>query len=132
MKNFIVEFKQFAVRGNVIDLAVAVVIGTAFAKITASLVDNIIMPILGMVLGGVDFSTYAFTFGKSTITYGVFIQSVIEFALIALALFVLVKAIGKIKEKLIKDEKSGVAEPALPPEEVLLLREVRDLLKAGR
>ncbi len=129
MKNFVTEFKQFAVRGNVIDLAVAVVIGTAFAKITSSLVDNIIMPALGVLLGGIDFSDYAFTLGKSTISYGVFLQAIIEFVLIALAVFVLVKIINKVKEALAIAEEKKAAEPQPPSEEVLLLREIRDSLR---
>jgi large conductance mechanosensitive channel len=128
MRNFVVEFKQFAVRGNVIDLAVAVVIGTAFGKITSSLVDNIIMPSLGILLGGIRFSEHAFTFGKSTITYGVFIQSIIEFVLIALAVFVLVKLINKVKETLRLAEEKKDSEPAPVPENIQLLREIRDLL----
>lgn len=127
MKNFILEFKQFAMRGNVIDLAVAVVIGTAFGRITSSLVDNIIMPFLGILMGGIDFSDHAFTFGKSTITYGVFIQSVIEFILIAFAVFVLVKVLSKVKETLITVEET--TQTPLPSEEVLLLREIRDSLR---
>jgi large conductance mechanosensitive channel len=129
MKNFITEFKQFAMRGNVIDLAVAVVIGTAFGKITSSLVDNIIMPFLGILMGGINFNDYAFTFGKSTITYGVFIQSVIEFILIAFAVFVLVKILSKVKETLTVVEEKQVAQAQPPTEEVLLLREIRDSLR---
>ncbi len=129
MKEFITEFKQFAMRGNVIDLAVAVVIGTAFGKITSSLVDNIIMPFLGILMGGIDFSDYAFTFGKSTITYGVFVQSVIEFVLIAFAVFVLVKILKKVKETLTVAEEKKAAEVQPPSEEVLLLREIRDNLR---
>lgn len=128
MKGFIAEFKQFAIRGNVIDLAVAVVIGTAFAKITSSLVDNIIMPALGILLGGIDFSDYSFGLGKSTISYGVFLQAVVEFVLIALAVFVLVKVINRVKDVLDGDE---VDQPKTPPtpEDIALLREIRDLLK---
>lgn len=128
MKGFVTEFKQFAVRGNVIDLAVAVVIGTAFGKITSSLVDNIIMPALGILLGGIDFSDYAFGVGKSTISYGVFLQSVVEFVLIAFAVFVLVKVINRVKDALDGDEEEKPAAPPTP-EDVALLREIRDLLK---
>ena len=129
MKGFVQEFKQFAVRGNVIDLAVAVVIGTAFAKITSSLVDNIIMPALGVLLGGIDFSDYDFTLGKSTISYGIFLQAVIEFVLIAFAVFLLVKVINKVKETLAVAEEKKAAEPQPPSEEVLLLREIRDSVR---
>ncbi|MBY0309760.1 large conductance mechanosensitive channel protein MscL [Patescibacteria group bacterium] len=127
MKNFILEFKQFAMRGNVIDLAVAVVIGTAFGRITSSLVDNIIMPFLGILMGGINLSDYSFTFIHSTITYGVFIQSVIEFILIAFAVFVFVKVLSKVKETLIRTEEVKPTPP--PSEEVLLLREIRDSVK---
>lgn len=129
MKNFYNEFKQFAVRGNVIDLAVAVVIGTAFAKITSSLVDNIIMPALGVLLGGINFSDYAFTLGQSTISYGVFLQAIIEFILIAFAVFLLVKVINKVKVALALAEEKKVAESQPPSEEILLLREIRDSLR---
>lgn len=129
MKEFILDFKQFAMRGNVIDLAVAVVIGTAFGRITSSLVDNIIMPFLGILMGGIDFSDYAFTFRDSTITYGVFIQAVIEFILIAFAVFLLVKVLRKVKETLTVVEEKQVAEAQPPTEEVLLLREIRDSMR---
>jgi large conductance mechanosensitive channel len=129
MKSFVQEFKQFAVRGNVIDLAVAVVIGTAFAKITSSLVDNIIMPSLGVLLGGINFSDYAFTLGKSTVSYGVFLQAIVEFVLIALAVFVLVKVINKVKQALALVEEKPAASPA-PSEEIVLLREIRDSLRS--
>ena len=129
MKNFIEEFKTFALRGNVVDLAVAVVIGTAFAKITSSLVDNIIMPALGVLLGGINFSDYAFTLGQSTISYGVFLQAIIEFILIAFAVFLLVKVINKVKVALALAEEKKVAESQPPSEEILLLREIRDSLR---
>ncbi len=129
MKNFIEEFKTFALRGNVVDLAVAVVIGTAFAKITSSLVENIIMPALGVLLGGINFSDYAFTLGQSTISYGVFLQAIIEFILIAFAVFLLVKVINKVKGALALAEEKKVAESQPPSEEVLLLREIRDSLR---
>lgn len=129
MKGFVLEFKQFAMRGNVIDLAVAVVIGTAFGKITSSLVDNIIMPSLGILLGGIDFGEYAFKVGKSTISYGAFLQSVVEFVLIAFAVFVLVKVINQVKEVLHGDDDSAKPTPPPTPEDIVLLREIRDLLK---
>jgi large conductance mechanosensitive channel len=131
MSNFISEFKQFAMRGNVIDLAVAVVIGTAFGKITSSLVDSIIMPSLGIILGGVDFTDRILVIGESTIRYGVFIQSVVEFILIALAIFVLVKVINKLKHTILEEDKN-IPETVPPPEEVLLLREIRDNLQKTR
>jgi large conductance mechanosensitive channel len=129
MKNFITEFKQFAIRGNVIDLAVAVVIGTAFGKITSSLVDNIIMPMLGILLGGINLNTYTLSVGESTISYGTFAQAIIEFTLIALAVFVLVKVINKVKQALAFAQEQKAAEPQLPSEEVLLLRDIKELLQ---
>lgn len=129
MKNFIKEFKAFAVRGNVIDLAAAVVIGTAFGNITTSLVNNVIMPLFGVLLGGVNFKDKAITFGDSVVTYGVFVQSILEFVIIAFAIFVFIKIIRTVKEKM---EPAPVIEekaPPLPTEEVILLREIRDALR---
>lgn len=125
MKNFLKEFKAFAMRGNVIDLATAVVIGTAFGKITSSLVDSVIMPLFGVVLGGVDFTDKAFQVGDASIRYGAFIQSIIEFIIIAFAIFILIKVLSRLQKK--KEEEK--AAPAAPSEEVLLLREIRDSVK---
>jgi large conductance mechanosensitive channel len=121
MQGFISEFKAFAMRGNVVDLAVAVVIGGAFGKIVSSLVDNIFMPIVGVILGGVDFSGLAY----KAITYGKFIQSVIDFVIIAFVIFLVVKAMTKMQKK----EEAAPAAPAEPSEEVKLLREIRDGLR---
>jgi len=125
MKNFLKEFKAFAMRGNVIDLATAVVIGTAFGKITSSLVDSVIMPLFGVLLGGINFSDKAFEVGDASIKYGAFIQSIIEFIIIAFAIFILIKVLSKLQKK----EEKAPAEPPKPTEEVLLLREIRDQLK---
>jgi large conductance mechanosensitive channel len=125
MKNFVAEFKAFAMRGNVVDLAVAVVIGAAFGKIVSSLVENIITPLIGVLLGGVDFSGLMVMVGESEIKYGVFLQSIFDFIIIALAIFVAVKALAKLQKK----EAEKPAEPAPTPEDVLLLREIRDSLK---
>lgn len=122
MKTFIAEFKAFAMRGNVIDLAIAVVIGAAFGKIVSSLVDNIIMPIIGVFMGGVDFSAYAY----KALAYGKFIQSVVDFLIIALVIFMVIKAMERMKRK---EEVKAEAKPAEPSEEVKLLREIRDSLK---
>lgn len=128
MKNFVEEFKAFAVRGNVVDLAVAVVIGTAFGKIVSSLVENIIMPVIGVILGGVDFTGYVYTVGEgetaASIGYGMFIQSVFDFAIIAFAIFLAIKALKKLE----KPAPAPVV-PAAPSEEVVLLREIRDSLR---
>lgn len=129
MRGFIDEFKAFAMKGNVIDLAVAVVIGAAFGKIVSSLVDNIITPLIGLILGGINFSGLGYTVGGSVISYGMFIQAVIDFLIVALVIFVVVKAINKA-QSLGQEEK--VAEPEKvpqPTEEVKLLREIRDSLR---
>jgi large conductance mechanosensitive channel len=127
MKNFIQEFKAFALKGNVIDLAVAVVIGGAFGKITTSLVNNIIMPLFGVVLGGIDFTGKSVMVGEAEITYGVFIQSVIEFVIIAFAIFVAIKAMTALQKK--EEAKPEAEKVKEPSEEVKLLREIRDCLQ---
>jgi len=129
MKKFLAEFKAFAMRGNVIDLAVAVVIGAAFGKITTSLVNNIIMPLFGVVLGGVDFTDKSVTVGDAVVTYGVFIQSIIEFVIIAFAIFLVIKVLARLQKK--EEEKPKDETPKAPSEEVVLLREIRDSLKRG-
>lgn len=126
MSNFIQEFKAFAMKGNVIDLAVAVVIGAAFGKIVSSLVDNIITPLIGLLMGGVDFSNLSYTVGDAVVTYGVFIQSIIDFLIVALVIFMVIKGINKAQERFEKKEEE---KPAEPSEEVKLLREIRDNLK---
>lgn len=130
MKDIIKEFKEFAVKGNVVDLAVAVVIGGAFGKIVSSLVANIVTPIIGVILGGVDFSGLSYTFDDSNITYGVFIQSVIDFLIVAVVIFMAVKGINKMKSLSDNTEQEKAPEkPVEPPEDVKLLREIRDSLK---
>ncbi len=137
--SFMQEFKAFAMRGNVIDLAVGVVIGGAFGKIVNSLVQDIIMPIVGSILGGVDFKQFYINLGATSyeslelaekagaplIKYGAFINSMVDFTIIAFAIFMAVKAINKLKRK----EEAAPAAPAPTPEDVLLLREIRDALK---
>ena len=137
--SFIQEFKQFAMRGNVIDLAVGVVIGGAFGKIVDSLVKDVIMPPIGALMGGVDFkqlyinlsATHYETMeaaekaGAPLIKYGVFINTMVDFTIIAFAIFVAVKAINSLKRK----EEAAPAAPPPTPEDVLLLREIRDALK---
>jgi large conductance mechanosensitive channel len=119
------EFKAFAMRGNVVDLAVAVVIGAAFGKIVASLVDNIFMPVIGAILGGINFSSLAIEMGRATIAYGKFIQSVFDFVIIAFVIFMVVKTMSKMQKK----EEAKPAAPVEPSEEVKLLREIRDGLR---
>jgi len=129
MKGFIEEFKAFAVKGNVIDLAVAVVIGAAFGKIVSSLVDNIIMPLVGMLLGGVSFAGMSYQVGDAMITYGVFLQAVVDFIIVAFVIFMVVKAINKAQEIGAEEEEVAEKAPAEPSEEVKLLREIRDNLR---
>lgn len=129
MKSFIDEFKAFAMKGNVMDLAIAVVIGGAFGKIVSSLVANIITPLIGLIMGGVDFTGYAYTIGKAEVTYGVFIQSVIDFVIVALVIFLVVKAMNHAQNLRKKPEEQKEEKPTEPTEEVKLLREIRDNLK---
>ena len=125
-KGFIDEFKTFIKRGNVLDLAVGVIIGGAFGTIVSSLVDDILMPIVGVIIGGHDFSNLSITVGSAVIKYGSFIQNVIDFLIVAFCVFIFVKLINKffIKEKI--EEKK---EEPKKSDEVLLLEEIRDLLK---
>lgn len=115
-------------KGNVIDLAVAVVIGAAFGKIVSSLVEDIVMPIIGLLLGGIDFSGLSYTLGSAAVSYGVFIQSIIDFLIVAVAIFMVVKGINKAQEKVVKAEEVAEA-PKGPSEEVKLLMEIRDSLR---
>lgn len=124
------EFKEFAMKGNVIDLAVAVVIGAAFGKIVSSLVDNIIMPLVGVLTGGVDFTkSFAWKVGDASVQFGVFLQAIIDFFIIAFAIFMFVRVLNKLMQK--KKEEAAVAEtaPELDTKEELLA-EIRDLLKS--
>jgi large conductance mechanosensitive channel len=119
------EFREFILKGNVIDLAVAVVMGGAFGAIITSLVNDIIMPIIGVLMGGVDFTTLSVQVGEATIAYGNFLQACVNFLLIALSLFFVIKAINKMQRK----PKPEEAAPPVTPEDVVLLREIRDALK---
>lgn len=121
------EFKEFISKGNVLDLAVGVIVGGAFGKIVTSLVDDIIMPIIGLIIGGIDFSGLSLKIGDATVKYGMFIQNVVNFLIIAFSIFLVVKAVNKMRR--IKPEKEEVpAEPQKTNEEILLT-EIRDLLK---
>lgn len=119
------EFKKFIARGNVLDLAVGVIVGGAFSSIVTSLVNNIFTPIIGLIVGGVDFSSLSITFKDTKIMYGAFIQSVIDFLIVAFCLFLVVKAVNKVTHKEKKDEKPKPVESA----ELKTLKEIRDLLK---
>ena len=121
------EFREFIMRGNVMDLAVAVIIGAAFTAIVNSLVDDIIMPIIGIILGGVDFTSLVITVGNATITYGNFIQAIINFLLIALVLFLIIRSINRMSRK-----KVEAPTPPAPTVEEKLLTEIRDLLRERR
>lgn len=128
MKGFLDEFKAFAMKGNVVDLAVAVIIGAAFGKIVSSLVDNIVMPLIGVLLGGINFSSLQVTAGGAVVSYGVFLQSVVDFLIIALVIFLAVKAMNEA-QKLGKEDEVSEEKPKEPSEEVVLLREIRDGLR---
>lgn len=133
----VTEFKEFAMRGNVVDLAVGVVIGAAFGKIVASLVNDIIMPMVGFLVGGVNFNELALELKPATVDaagaevaavlvkYGAFIQTIVDFLIIAFAIFVAVKVINTLKRK----QEAAPAAPAEPSDEVKLLTEIRDALK---
>lgn len=120
------EFKKFAIKGNVLDLAVAVVIGGAFGKIVTSLVENMIMPIVGVLLGGKRFENLAITVKDAKIEYGMFIQSIVDFLIISFSIFLFVKLLSSLKRK--KEEELVEEEVVVAPE-VVLLAEIRDLLK---
>lgn len=130
------EFKEFAVKGNVMDMAVGVIIGGAFGKIVSSFVADVIMPAIGILIGGVNFSSLAITLRDAVgstpavvLAYGKFVQSVVDFTIVAFVIFMVIKAINAMKKK---QEVAAVAAPAEPSKEEQLLTEIRDLLKAGR
>lgn len=127
--SMIKEFKAFAVKGNVMDLAVAVIIGAAFGKIVTALVKNVLTPLIGMVSGGVDFNGLKATVGSAELTYGVFIQAVIDFIIIAFCVFLIVKAVNKAKDVVDGPEEEPEPEPEKTPEDIQLLREIRDALQ---
>jgi large conductance mechanosensitive channel len=133
------EFKEFAMRGNVVDLAVGVVIGGAFGKIVDSMVKDVIMPVVGKILGGVDFKQLYINLGDQAfdtleaaekagaplIKYGAFINTIVDFIIVAFVIFMVVKGMNKMK----RQEEAAPAAPPAPPEDVLLLREIRDSLR---
>lgn len=127
-RGLVEEFKAFALKGNVIDLAVAVVIGGAFGKIVSSLANNIIMPLAGVAAGGVNFAEMSVNVGEAAVGYGVFIQSIIDFTVVAISIFFAVKILRSLQKKEeAKPESEKVVEPT---EEVKLLREIRDVLQS--
>ena len=119
------EFRDFINRGNVVDLAVAVIIGGAFGAIITSLVNDIIMPLIGVIIGGVDFAALSIQVDEATILYGSFIQAIVNFLLIAFVLFLIVRSFNKLQ----KEEEAAPAPPPEPSAEEKLLTEIRDLLK---
>jgi len=133
------EFKKFAMRGNVVDMAVGIIIGAAFGKIVSSLVNDVIMPPIGMLMGNVDFSQLFINLsgeeyatlaaaqeaGAATINYGIFINAVLDFVIVAFAIFMVIRGMNKMQ----KQEEEKPAEPPKPSDEVLLLQEIRDALK---
>ena len=139
MRKIFNEFKTFIARGNVIDLSVGVVMGTAFSKIVTSLVNDVIMPLVGIAIGGIDFTNLSIKLGDAVINYGNFIQEVVNFLIIAFCIFIIVKAINKLtenleksKEKLLKKDekkKEKVPKEEVKSNEEVLLIEIRDLLK---
>lgn len=144
-KGFMNEFKQFIARGNVMDMAVGVIIGGAFGKISTSLVNDMIMPVISMLTGGIDFTDWKIVLKQAVldgagaevtpaiaINYGSFLATILDFLIIAFAVFLMIKAINSFHDKLLKKEEEDAAEPPAPPEpshEELLLTEIRDLLK---
>lgn len=119
------EFREFAVKGNVMDLAVGVIIGAAFGKIVASLVEDVVMPLIGTLMGGLDFSGLALKIGSATLKYGKFLQTCLDFLIIAWAIFLMVKLINRVK----REQAAPAPAPAAPPRQEALLEEIRDLLK---
>ena len=135
MKKFMEEFKSFALKGNVLDMAVGVIIGSAFSAIVKSLVDDIIMPLLGILLGQINISELAVTVPNPlggadvSLRYGLFLQNILNFIFIALAVFMIVKAANAMMENARKKEEAAPAETPEPSKEELLLTEIRDVLK---
>jgi len=127
------EFREFAVKGNVVDMAVGIIIGAAFGKIVSSVVADVVMPVIGLLVGGVNFSHLALTLKEGVektppvlLKYGVFLQTVFDFLIVAVAVFLLVKGINRLRRK----EEAPPAAPPEPPKQEVLLTEIRDLLKA--
>lgn len=134
MKKFFADFKEFAMKGNIVDMAVGVIIGGAFGKIVSSLVDNVIMPLIGWLIGGINFEELKYIITEATETepeaaigYGMFIQNCVDFLIIAFSIFVAIKAISKLSKK--KEEEPAPAPDPEPTAEEKLLSEIRDLLK---
>ncbi|MCL4163698.1 UNVERIFIED_CONTAM: hypothetical protein GTU68_003352 [Idotea baltica] len=116
------EFKEFAMKGSLMDMAVGIIIGAAIGKVVGALVDSILMPIIGALMGGVDFSSLAISIGDANVGYGAFIQALIDFTIVAFVIFMLLRMMNKMKQNQVEEEEA-------PAEDVALLTEIRDLLK---
>ena len=127
MKKFMSEFKEFISKGNVMDMAVGIIIGGAFTAIVTALVDSILMPVIGAICGGLSVEDMSVTVGNASIGYGAFIQAIIDFLLVAWVLFLIIKALNKAKAAVVKAEEEPEEAPV--PEDIALLTEIRDLLK---
>lgn len=139
--SFIKEFKEFAMKGNVVDMAVGVIIGAAFGKIVSSLVDDIIMPLIGVATGGMNFTDYKWVIQSAvmngqevlkpevTMNWGAWVQTVVDFLIVAFCIFVMIKFINNLRKKMEKQQVEEPAAPAAPSKEEVLLTEIRDLLK---
>lgn len=125
MKKLINEFKEFISKGNVVDMAVGVIIGSAFSKIVSSLVNDILMPLIGLIIGGLDFTSLSIKIKDSEILYGSFIQNIVDFLIISLCIFIVIKIMNKFK----KNKPIEEPKPKEIPEDIKLLTEIRDLLK---
>ena len=146
MSNFLKEFKEFAMKGNVVDMAVGVIIGAAFGKIVSSLVNDIIMPLIGVVTGGINFTDYKWVIQKAvmdgqevlkpevSMNWGAWVQTVVDFLIVAFCIFVMIKFINNLRKKTEKEQLEEAAAPAdpAPTKEEVLLTEIRDLLKQQR
>ena len=128
-REMVKEFKEFISKGNVMDMAVGIIIGGAFTAIVNSLVESILMPIIGVISGGMSVADMSVTVGNAVIGYGAFIQAIIDFLLVALVLFFIIKALNKAKAAAVKEEEEAPAEPEEVPADIALLTEIRDLLK---
>jgi len=141
MKNLLKEFKDFAMRGNVVDMAVGVIIGAAFGKIVSSLVDDIIMPLIGVATGGMNFTDYKWVIQKAvmdgqevlkpevTLNWGTWVQTVVDFLIVAFCIFIMIRFINNMRTRMEKSKEETPAAPPAPSKEEVLLTEIRDILK---
>lgn len=130
MKKIISEFKEFAIKGNMLDLAVGVIIGAAFKSIVDSIVNDILMPVVGVLIGGTDFSALSVDVGGASIKYGMLVQNVVNFFIVAVCLFALVKSVNMLKRK--KPEDEAEEKPEEKPADIILLEEIRDAIVSAK